>query len=543
LDRLWHLAETLLDGLARLPSDAIVIYLTILQDGTGERFIPRDVAATIADAASAPVYGVYDTYLGQGIVGGYMDTFEGTGRAAARLGLRVLAGERPESIRPDAETQAFMVDWRQLRRWGIDETRLPPGTIVRFEQPTLWGQYRDGILAVAALVVLQSLLIVALLLQARRRRRAEESLKESEERYRNVVEAQTDLICRYLPDTTLTFVNDTYCGHFGRTRDELVGMKFIELIPEQERPAVLRYVKSIVASPRTESYEHQVVRADGSTGWQQWIDHAVRDANGQVIEVQGIGRDITELKRAETEAQERRAEVMHLTRVAILGELSGALAHELNQPLTAILSNAQTVQRLLMREPIDLAEVREILEDIVIDDQRAGEVIARLRALMRKGEASFQPLDLNEVATEVLELAHSELIERNVAVRTRLAPGLAGARGDRVQLQQVLLNLIMNACEAMSANKPAERTLTVSTAPDGTDVLVSIADRGSGIPSEVADRLFEPFFTTKPQGLGLGLSICRSIIAAHGGRLWAEDNLDRGATFTLALPAQQGGHH
>jgi C4-dicarboxylate-specific signal transduction histidine kinase len=234
--------------------------------------------------------------------------------------------------------------------------------------------------------------------------------------------------------------------------------------------------------------------------------------------------------------------VTHLTRVAILGELSGALAHELNQPLTAILSNAQAGQRLLLREPIDLAEVREILEDIITDDMRAGEVIARLRALLKRGEAEFQLLDLNEVTTEVLELAHSELIERNVAVRTRLTPRLPGARGDRVQLQQVLLNLLLNACEAMSASKPSERTLTVSTAPDGNGLLlVSIADRGNGIPSDAADLLFEPFFTTKPHGLGL--SICRSIIAAHGGRLWAENNVDRGATFTLALPAQQEGHY
>jgi C4-dicarboxylate-specific signal transduction histidine kinase len=241
------------------------------------------------------------------------------------------------------------------------------------------------------------------------------------------------------------------------------------------------------------------------------------------------------------EIEQRRKEVTHLTRVAILGELSGALAHELNQPLTAILSNAQAAQRLLARAPIDLAELGEILKDIVTDDIRAGEVIARLRALLRKEEANLQPLDLNEVTTEVLALARSELIERHVAVSTRLAPGLPRARGDRVQLQQVMLNLLLNACEAMSANEPAKRILTASTVRDGEGLLlVAIADRGSGIPPDAADRLFEPFFTTKPHGLGLGLSICRSIIAAHGGRLWADNNPDGGATFTFALPTQNG---
>jgi C4-dicarboxylate-specific signal transduction histidine kinase len=260
-----------------------------------------------------------------------------------------------------------------------------------------------------------------------------------------------------------------------------------------------------------------------------------------VVELQGIGRDVTDLKVADMEVAQRRKEVTHLTRVAILGELSGALAHELNQPLTAILSNAQAAQRLLARAPADLATVGEILDDIVTDDLRAGEVITRLRALLKKDEGRFQPLDVNDVTTEVLALARSELIERHVTVDTRLAPGLPSVRGDRVQLQQVMLNLLLNACEAVSANGPAERMLTVSTALDGDGLLLtSIADRGSGIPPDAGDRLFEPFFTTKPHGLGLGLSICRSIIDAHGGRLWVDNNPDRGATFTFALPGRHG---
>jgi PAS domain S-box-containing protein len=531
----------LLQELARLPQRAIVIYLTIFQDGTGERFVPRDLAPRISDAATAPVYGVYETYLGQGIVGGYMDSFGAVGEATARIGLRILAGDSPEGLPEEIQTQAFMVDWRQLRRWRLDEARLPPGTIVRFGQASLWERYRQQILAVIAVVILQSALIVALLLQARRRRLAEESLREGEERYRNVVETQTELICRYLPDTTLTFVNDAYCRYFGRSRDELVGRRFIGLIPEPERAAALKHVESVGLSSHAETYEHQVVRLDGNIGWQQWTDHAIRNAEGSVVELQGIGRDITDLKVADMEVEQRRKEVTHLTRVAILGELSGALAHELNQPLTAILSNAQAAQRLLARAPLDLGVVGEILDDIVTDDLRAGEVIARLRALLRKGEARFQPLDLNDVTTEVLALARSELIERHVTVSTRLAPDLPTARGDRVQLQQVMLNLLLNASEAMSSKRPFERVLTVSTALDGDGhLLTSIADRGSGIAPDAAARLFEPFFTTKPEGLGLGLSICRSIIAAHGGRLWADNNHDHGATFTFALPVQNG---
>ncbi len=265
-----------------------------------------------------------------------------------------------------------------------------------------------------------------------RRRRAEESQRESEQRYRNVVETQTELICRYLPDSTLTFVNDAYCRYFGRSRDELVGSPFVGLIPEAERAAARQHIEAIGRSARGGTFEHRVIRPDGSVGWQQWTDHAIRDAAGMVVELQSIGRDVTDLKIADLEVEQRRKEVTHLTRVAILGELSGALAHELNQPLTAILSNAQAAQRLLARAPLDPTVVGEILADIVTDDLRAGEVIARLRALLKKGEASVQPLSLNEVATEVLALARGELIERHVTVSTRLAPGLPSILGDRV---------------------------------------------------------------------------------------------------------------
>jgi PAS domain S-box-containing protein len=349
------------------------------------------------------------------------------------------------------------------------------------------------------------------------------------------VESQTDLICRYLPDTTLTFVNDAYCRYFNRSRNELLGKKFIEFVPEPARPTSLKRVASLVQKPRTETSEHEVLTSDG-TRWQQWVDR-VLDPTGRFVELQGVGRDITDLRRAQLEAEERRKEVTHLTRVAIVGELSGALAHELNQPLAAILSNAQAARRLLARDPVDLEEVGSILGDIASDDKRAAEVISRMRALMKKAEARRQPLDVNDLATEVLQLAHSELIQRKIAVITRLAPNLPDIQGDHVQLQQVLLNLIMNACEAMAANDGIERILEVSTGRNGTGSLqIIVADRGPGIPRDLIERIFEPFITTKVQGLGLGLPICRSIVAAHGGRIWVVNNLDRGASFFVSLP-------
>jgi len=226
--------------------------------------------------------------------------------------------------------------------------------------------------------------------------------------------------------------------------------------------------------------------------------------------------------------------------VSMLGELSGSLAHELNQPLTAILSNAQAARRFLAQDHADLNEVREILNDIVQEDQRAGEVIRRLRVLFKKREPQYLPLDLNEVVQESIKLTRSDMLNQGVTARTELTPDLPGVRGDRVQLQQVILNLIMNAADAMRDTRVDERRFVVRTELDGGEsVRLSLADCGHGVPAEQLEEIFQPFFTTKATGLGLGLSICRTIISTHGGKLWATpSDLGRGTTFCFTLPVR-----
>jgi signal transduction histidine kinase len=244
-----------------------------------------------------------------------------------------------------------------------------------------------------------------------------------------------------------------------------------------------------------------------------------------------------ELRRTEAVAQEQRLELAHLGRVATLGELSGAMAHELRQPLTAILANAQAARRFLKADPLDRDQLQEITDGIVEADRRAVEIIEGMRSMLRRGEVKSQLLDLNELAQEVLTLAASDLRRRGVTVVTRLDPRLPGVSGDRVQLQQVLLNLVLNGCDAMSAVPGDERRLTVATGPGGDGMVqLTVEDCGTGIPSSELDRIFEPFHTAKADGLGLGLTICRTIVSAHGGRLWATNNPERGATIHLALP-------
>ncbi|HEY8509100.1 MAG TPA: ATP-binding protein, partial [Steroidobacteraceae bacterium] len=271
-----------------------------------------------------------------------------------------------------------------------------------------------------------------------------------------------------------------------------------------------------------------------------WIEVSVeklRRGEGGVVVTR---TDVTARKQAELEARNQRLQLTHLGRAAILGQLSGAFAHELKQPLTSILGNAEAALRMLARGSNDPAELREILIDIVQDDERAAQVIQRLRSLLDKGDTVRQPVDLNQVIQEVLELARSELITRNVSVTTDFDRSAPIVQADRVQMQQVILNLLMNACEAMTNVPAAQRKIMVRTRYDrtGSFVEASVTDTGCGIPPADLERIFQPFVTTKGQGMGLGLAICRSVAQAHGGRLWAESTPGAGATFHLRIPTE-----
>jgi PAS domain S-box-containing protein len=368
------------------------------------------------------------------------------------------------------------------------------------------------------------------------RRRVEKALRASEERFAKAFSASLDAISIVSqPGSRIVELNDRWEAVFGYSRDYAIGRTIGEL--------------HIYVSERDRELIDDLMR---TRGYVREYELDMRDRTGtplraalaaETVEVGGepcviiMVRDITERQRAEHEIAVQRSELAHLGRVALLGELSGALAHELNQPLAAILANARAAQRMLARENLDVAEFQAILDDIVADDRRAGAVIQRVRALIKKDETELQRVSPNDIVTDVLELAHSDLIQRAVEVSIRLAPSLPEVQGDRVQLQQVLLNLIVNACDAMVDNPPALRTLVITTLARSGAVRISIADSGTGIITQPIDAVFQPFVTSKRHGLGLGLAICRSIVDAHGGRLWAVNNGGGGATFHVLLPA------
>jgi len=280
--------------------------------------------------------------------------------------------------------------------------------------------------------------------------------------------------------------------------------------------------------------EYRVILLDGSVRWiaARGRRPSPADAPPRII---GVSMDITRQKQADAEAQLQREQLAHLSRVATLAAISGSLAHELSQPLGSILNNAQAGQSFMSQDAPDLDEVRAIFADIVSADCRAGEIIDRLRTMLRRGQVALQPVCVNESLDELLRLTRSDLIARGVSVSNLATDGLPPAMTDRVQLQQVLLNLIVNACDAMESNSPGDRTLTLTNFIAQNEMRIGVLDCGVGLPDDV-ETLFRPFHTTKAGGLGMGLSICRALVTSHGGRLWAERRPERGAAFYVALP-------
>ena len=318
--------------------------------------------------------------------------------------------------------------------------------------------------------------------------------------------------------------------------------RFRNRVHPEDRESVLRAVEKSLRTGAEYESEYRAVLPDGQVRWIAGRGQVEFNDDGQPVRMRGVSVDITKRKQAEEQTAHHRNEIAHLSRVTTLGELSGSIAHELSLPLSAILSNAQAAQRVLAHGGADLAEVREILNDIVSEDKRAGEVIQRLRQWLKKGEVQQHSLRINEVVEDVLKLIHDDLINQHVTIDVELGRNLPLVTGDPVQLQQVLLNLVVNACDAMTNCDAPERRLLIRTGTETRNgngncaVLVSVTDRGGSIPEEKMEQIFEPFFTTKAKGMGLGLSVCHTIIAAHRGKLWATNNADCGATFHFSLP-------
>jgi two-component system sensor kinase FixL len=366
--------------------------------------------------------------------------------------------------------------------------------------------------------------------------------KQAEEQFRLVVEAAPSAMVMLNTEGRITLVNTQTEAVFGYAREELIGQPIEMLVPERFRSQHVgdRHEYHGDARARSMGAGRELFgrRKDGSEVPIEIGLNPIHTSEGLFVLASII--DISERKRAELKAARQRNEMAHLSRVNTLGELSGSIAHEINQPLSAILSNAQAAQRILANGQADLVEVREILDDIVTEDKRAGEVIRRLRLWLKKGEVQQHSLRINKVVQDVLKLIRSDLVNQKIIVNCELARKLPTITGDPVQLQQVLVNLVVNGCDAMAGCNIPERRLIIRTGIENgsSAVIVSVTDRGGSIPEEKIEQIFEPFFTTKAKGMGLGLAVCRTIIAAHRGKLWATNNAECGATFHFSLPVE-----
>jgi signal transduction histidine kinase len=404
----------LLRRLAALGTNDVVWTPGYFQDGGGSSTNPRDAAAAMAAASAAPVYGPFDTFIGIGVVGGRMPSFDAMGQQAGETVVKLFAGVVPSSLRlPALMPVVLNVDWRQVRRWGIDEAAIPPEATVHFRQPTFWKAYRGVAIATIVVILLQAALIASLLLERRRRRRAEMAV------------------------------------------------------------------------------------------------------------------------------QSRRTELAHASRLAVAGELTASIAHEINQPLGAVQTSADAADLILQAGGDRREDLLRIVTRIRRDNMRASDVIRRLRALLARHEPELRRFDVNATVGDVASFLGAEARRRRVTLECRTSSAPDWIVGDQTQIQQVLINLVLNAMDAVADLPEARRTVVMSVAVVGQRIAVTVSDRGEGIAPEHIGKLFDSFFSTKQRGMGLGLSIARTIVEAHGGRIRVENGAQGGAVFHVDLPASE----
>ena len=369
-------------------------------------------------------------------------------------------------------------------------------------------------------------------------------LQEREAKVRRLVDSNIIGICIWDFEGRIIEANEAFLHMVGYSRDDLVSrrMRWPELTPTEWAAADERAVAELRATGSCKTFEKEYFRKDGSR-----VPVLLGAATFGESQDQGVAfvLDLTERKRAEEDLRESerryretQMELAHVNRVTTMGQLTASIAHEVSQPIAAAATNASAGLRWLAAQPPDLKEARDAFDSIIKASNQAGEVIGRIRALIKKVPERKATLDINETILETISLTRSEMRQHGVLLKTELTNGLPRIWGDRVQLQQVILNLIMNAIEAMSEISEGSRELLIGSSIDSPDgVIVTVRDSGAGLKSESLDHLFDPFYTTKPAGIGMGLSICRSITEAHGGRVWATANVSPGASFHFSLPA------
>jgi signal transduction histidine kinase len=544
----WSYGE-LLDSLHRLSPRTFVVLSEFTKDRAGRTFVPADLTASLSHVAAVPMYGIARNWIGDGIVGGGVMDFSEDGMRVGRIVLRVLA-RTPNEPMPASEVAAtaLVVDWRQLKRWDLSEGRLPPNTEVLFRPISLWERYRGAIVAALGLFTVESLLIAFLLIERRRRVRAQHAVEEQLAHERMMRALTADFVRRSPAEVGGALADAlTRVGRF--TGASMV----VLLVRPEDSTSVGTCLAWTQADDSVESYArrsdvpsvddagrleiplvgqaaHGTLELHAAPGRSWPADAALR--LGAVSDLIAGALDRAATGRA---LDETRRQLEHLARVATASGLAAAVSHQLRQPLTSIRANAEAGALLLADSPPDVNEARQALQEIARDNARAAEVIDHFLALYRKKEPMSTAVDLNALCRQIAKLLEHEVSRQQARLVLRLDPQLPAVRGDPVQLQQALINLTLNALDALSA-ADADREATIRTAENHGEVEVSVSDTGTGFTPDAQKRLFEPFFSTKTHGIGMGLTIVRSIVERHHGVLRAENLSAGGALFTVTLP-------
>jgi PAS domain S-box-containing protein len=368
---------------------------------------------------------------------------------------------------------------------------------------------------------------------------ANRDLRESEAKFRSAIDGIAGLVAIMASNGELETVNRQILDYFGLSMDELENWETSDVVHAGDCSRILELYKRSIAAGIPFQFELRLRRFDGEYRWFENRGVPILDDSGHILRWYILLVDIEDRVRAQARLQQLQSDFAHLNRLNMMGELAASLSHEITQPIASARNNARAAQNFLNKQAPDLDEVREALGCVVADTDRAGEIVDRIRDQIKKAPPRKDHFDLNAAINEVTVLARNVIMQNGVSVQTRLAEGLFPIHGDRVQLQQVVMNLLLNAVEAMGASQAGARELLISTEQDHKGVLVAVRDSGPGIDTAHLERAFDPFYTTKSRGMGMGLSICRSIIDAHGGRLWAEANKTRGTVFQFSLPCAE----
>jgi PAS domain S-box-containing protein len=525
--------EQMLAEVSSAPPDTIVLFISLIADITGKAYNSRDAVQQLSRVSKAPIFGLYGVLLGYGIAGGFLADSQYIGAKAGEIALNILAtGLSRDKISTTLEVPPVPeFDWRQLRHWNLNVDALPKGSIVINRELTLWD-FIYYIIGTAAFCLAETALIIFFIVQRRRKRAAEEALREKTDELDQFFNISPDLLCIANTDGYFLRLNSAWEKILGYTREELMTKRFLDFVHPDDLNRTREVVSTLASQRKVFFFQNRYRCKDGTYRWLEWSAAPV----GNLI--YAAARNITERKEAEAETALARAELLHVERSSRLGELTVSLAHELNQPLAAILSSAQAAVRFLQSGTRDLNLFRTILQNIIEDDKRAAGVITSLRAMMKKEESEREPLNLNAVLDDVLKLFYAEAIVRKVTIERDFDKSLPPVLGDKIQLQQVVLNLFMNAAEALSEspNEDDKRKIILRTKATDHGIQVTVRDFGPGIDPARLDDIWHPFFTTKNTGLGMGLGVCRSIIQAHRGRISAENHPDGGAMFTFEIP-------